>query len=272
MQRLISIEASFLWAQRLVAREWRLLLPVTLAFFMLPPLVVDFTLRPEVLVALANPQTASLPVIQRVMTWLFPLLLFVLLFGGVGSLALLALALRPRISVGEAIVIGTRRVVVLVGSSLLLFAASVALAVVLSILLAVARLSVGQMQTIMIALMMVGGVAVLVRLSMLGPVIVERRVGPVTAIGAGWRLGSGNGWRMFAVVALFTIGAVVVMLALNTAVAATLLLLGRLLGSPETAGVLIVLFRRLCGALINGGYLLLAASFFRQVDGPSSGI
>ena len=37
----LSVERAFQWAQAIAAREWRLLLPVTLAFFALPGLLVD---------------------------------------------------------------------------------------------------------------------------------------------------------------------------------------------------------------------------------------
>jgi hypothetical protein len=37
----VSVEQAFLWAQAFVAREWRLLVPVALAFMALPPLLVD---------------------------------------------------------------------------------------------------------------------------------------------------------------------------------------------------------------------------------------
>lgn len=273
MVKPLSIEEAYQWAQRFVAREWRLLLPVAFAFMALPGLV--FALPP--LQAAANKFTAAaqakdLVTAWVILRWLIPIGLLVFLIAAFGGLAVTALALLPSISVREALGLAARRIGVLVGSLLLVLLGEMMLTMVLTIILGLARVNAAGVQALIWVILAGLGVFLGVRLFLLGPMVVRRRIGPVSALRETWLVTQGMFWRILAAAAIYLVGALVVMLALSTAIGSLLLMLGKVLGAVELGQALNEVFQQALGALVALGFHLLAAGIFRQLDGSTRGI
>ena len=271
----LSIEASFSWAQRVIAREWALLLSVALAFITFPAFAVAILTPARLQVqmqAMASPGTEAQAVqaaelMQGALPWLMPTMLALLLCYGVGSLTITALALKPRISVGEAIVLAVRRLPVLAGSVVLLSAGLFLFGIAETLLLQLAGLRGAQLQAGVLTFLMAAAFALIVRNSPLVGLIVDRRVGPIDAIGETWRLGRGAGWKMLLGLFLYYAGATLVWLALGTALGALVLAGARLGGWLDVGLQLVLLIDRTLSALVMTGGYVLSASFYRQLAG-----
>jgi hypothetical protein len=269
----LSIEEAYQWAQSFVAREWRLLLPVALAFMALPGLIFALPpLQAEAMKFSAAVQGHDVATAEAILRWLVPLGVLIFIIAAFGGLAITAMALLPAISVREALGIAARRVGVLIGSLLLVLIAELGITMVLAVLLGMVRLNPASMQSL-VSIILVGlGVFVGVRLFPLTPMVVRRRIGPVSALRETWLLTQGVFWRVFATAAVYVVGAMVVMLALSAGVGSLLLMLGGALGATELATAINVVFQQAVGALLALGFHLVAAAVFRQLDGSSRGI
>jgi hypothetical protein len=269
----LSIEEAYLWAQRLAAREWRLLMPVGFAFMGLPGLILNVPqLQSAWAVLTSAAQTHNPALAEPIMQWLIPLMLVIFLIGTIGGLAVTALALIPGISVREAILLAFRRVPVLVASLVLLLLGEMIVAVLIGIVFGLARLNVMAQQSLLTGVLLGFGLFVAIRLFPLVPMIVQRRIGPISALRESWMLSQGAFWRIFAAAAIYLVGALVVMIALSTGVGAILLLLGKAAGVPELGNVLNIVFGQAVTALAAVGLYLVAASVFLQLDRPNRGM
>ena len=261
----LSIEQGFLWAQRFAQREWRLLLPVALAFGALPPLVVDLLVPNAAAAMLATAPNGSMAPAMAMAGWVLPLMLLVLLIGLVGSLSITAMALVPAISVSEAIVRAVRRLPAMIGAMLLVAAALLAVAVVIGIVFGALRVNLVQLQALLLGVILGMGLFFSARLAMLSPLIVDGTSGPVAAIRASWHLTQGVFWRILAAILLYIACAGIILFALGTAIGAVLLLLGHATGSPETATVLTAVLFRIGTAIASAGLGLLIVGLYRQL-------
>lgn len=268
----VSIEDAYLWAQRFIAREWRLILPVAFALMALPPLMLDLLMPQSVPMILAAATQSNNPAQAiGVLRWLVPVFIVIFLIASIGGLAITALALLPGTSVREALVLALRRLGVLVASLLLVAVGELLVVILVSALAAFGGLSQLGLQSLLLGVMM--GIALFagVRLIPLVPMIVRRRIGPISAIRESWMMTSGAFWRVLGAVLVYLIGAIVVMIALSNGVGAMLLLLGKAVGAPELGKALNAVFGRGLAALIGVGLHLLAAAIYRQLDGSMRG-
>jgi hypothetical protein len=268
-----SIERSFNLAQRIAAREWRLLLPVALAFLVLPPLASDLLLPASVRAELAAAvQTNNPAPMLNAASWLLPLSFLLFALGTLGGLVVTALAVIPRISVREAIILGVRRFPVLLGILILFFIAVVLAAFAVTFVLLLLRLDMRTVQSLLFGMLMAIAAVAIVRLSVADAIIVTRHVGPIAALRESWSMTRGTFWRMLGAVAIYMVGGAIVVLALGTAVGAVLILAGNTFGAMELMAALNALFSRTLAGLVGLGFYLLGAAFFLQLDGSSRGI
>jgi len=270
----LSIEEVFAWTQSFIAREWRLLIPVALAFFVLPPLTMDLLLPEQVAnnfniaVQTQNPQAFA-----EAMRVMMPAMALVLLVSSFGGLTIAALALIPGISVREALALALRRFPVMVGAVLLVALGQLALATVVMILLTALRVSSAGEQSLLFGVILGISLFVTIRLITLAPMIVARRVSVVSAIRESWYVSQGAFWRILGTVLIYAIGAMVVSYALDFAVGVLLTLSAKAAGAVELGRALVALFRRSIGGLLALGLHLLVAAIFRQLnDAPIRGI
>jgi len=267
----LSIEASFAWAQRFVAREWGLVLPIALAFIAFPQLALALVTPADLQQALTTVPIKDMARVQSAMAWLAPAVVAIVAIGGVGGLAITALALTPRMSVGEAIVLAVRRLPVLVGSVLLLCIGLLFFAVVEVTVLVVIGLDPLRVQLIAAILMIAASFALLVRMSPLPGVIVDRRIGPIDAIGETWSLGRGAGWKMLLAILIYYLGAIVIVIALGSALGACIQAVTRLGGWTAVADPLLAVVERTFGGITAAGAYVIGAGFYRQLSGKKPG-
>jgi hypothetical protein len=269
----LSIEHAFVAVQQMVAREWRLLVPVALTFFTLPPLLYDLLISADeqnrVMAAL---RAQDLGPVSHVITGkMLPLGLLIVVCSMLGSLAITALALLPRISVGEAIARAGRRLWVELVAVLMLFGVLTLLLLLCGMAVMMSGASAAGAQSLLVGLIFGISIYAGVRLSLRHGVLITQPVGPVATIRESWVLSSGSFWRLLLALALYLVGSMVVLLALNTAIGAMLLLGARLAGSPELGIVLTQVLGRTLAGLVGGGIALLNAAFFAQLSAASRG-
>ncbi|WP_404713444.1 hypothetical protein [Sphingomonas sp. MMS24-J13] len=266
----VSVEQAYLWAQQFVAREWRLLLPVTLMFLALPPLLVDLLVPASAqapMVPLADLQSGKAQIPMT--AWLTGLA--VVLVGCVGQLALVALGLVARISVREAIGLAFARVAVLVATGILTVFGVMFIAVLAVLLLNLAPTNAATQQGLLLFLIIGLMLFLSIRLMPLGPLIVERPIGPIAAMRRAWDLTSGAFWRVTGALLIYVFGAFIVVAASTSALGAILTLGARAVGQPEVGVVLAQVFFRVCVAVASAGIQIVIVSLYRQLVASRSG-
>lgn len=261
----LSVEVAYQWAQRFAGREWPLLLPVALAFFALPGLLVDIFM-PDAMMAL-RPDTHASMAAQNSAFAAFSAILFFRLWGG---LALLALALVPAISVREAIVRAARRLPTLIGALLLVAAALLLAMLVAALPLTAARAAPAVMQGLVLAVIIVAGIFLSIRLTLICAVAVTMRGGPVPMLRQSWELSRGVFWRLFGGVVIYIAGATLTLVATGVAVGTVLTLLARTLGVVEIGTIMTSIVFQTLAALVSTGMQLLIAGLYRQLAGGGS--
>lgn len=266
----VSVEQAFLWSQGFVAREWRLLLPVMLAFMALPPLLVDLV-APEAAKAFMLPLNdlesgrAQISVAGLLMG------LAIVLLNCVGQLSLVALALVPRISVREAIVLAFGRLATLIVTGLVTLSIVMFAAVVAAIALNMTGINLASQKLLLLAVIFAFLLFIWIRLIALGPLIVERHIGPIAAMRRAWDLSKGSFWRISAAFIVYIIGATVVVSALSSALGAVLTIGGKAVGQPEVGLVLANVVFRVGVAAGGAGLQILIVSLYRQLAVSRSG-
>jgi len=268
----LSIEEAFQWTQRLVAREWKLLLPVAFAFLAVPQLAFNLLMPVAITESFGKGDPQLVMQLLEKAPWVMPSAIAVQVIALAGALAIAALALVPRISVREAIGLGLQRLVVLVGAMLLLFVAMALSVFLIAALLQLLRLNPAGQKLLLVGVIFGIAFGVWIRLVMLAAIIVVSRAGPVAAIRLAWELSAGAFWRILASVLIYTIGAQVVVLASTFALGAIFILICSAIGAPALGPVLSITYASLASAAFWAGFHVLAASFYRQLGGPIRGV
>jgi hypothetical protein len=189
----ISLDNAWKETSAFVKREGALLFPVALLLIAIP-FALMFQLVPEELRrGMVMPSEHQVAASLSAGTLLGVLLAMVIAI--IGGLTLYALALRPGISVAEALQLAVRRLPVTLGISLLLGAA---LVLPLALVMSVAPMLV---PVVMITLALIWSV----RFVMLNAVIVDRQAGLIDTVRHSWTLSKGNFWRIFAFVLIMLV-------------------------------------------------------------------
>lgn len=189
----LSIGKAWEEAVAFVSREAALLLPVALLFVALPIVLLQEMTPPE-LVQWSATMKGAMPAVPA-SYWLSLMLAILLIW--FGSLTLFALALRPGISVGEALRLALNRLPVLIGTSVL-----AGLLLFVTILVAAAPLIlVGGNAGAVIAMVGVG-LFVGTRLALLNPVVIDDHLGVLASLKRAWALTKGHFWRIFGFLAI----------------------------------------------------------------------
>lgn len=266
----VSVEQAYLWAQAFVAREWRLLLPVALAFMALPPLLVDLV-APDAAKAVMVPMDIESG--KNVQISLMALLFGfgIVLLNCIGQLSLVALAVVSRISVREAIGAAFLRLPILIATGLFTFGVLMIAAVIAAVLLGMTGLPMASQRGLLLGLIFAFLLFLWIRLIAVAPLIVESRIGPIVAIRRAWDLSRGAVWRIAAALLVYMIGATVVVSALSSALGAVLTLGGKALGQPEVGLVLANVVFRVCVAIGGAGLQIVVVAIYRQLIISRSG-
>lgn len=254
----VSIGAAWEETLGFVKREGTLLFPVALVFLALPAVILQLLLPDEMRAASADVNAAP----QLPPDFLFAMLV-VLLVGMLGILAINALALRPGISVAEALQLAVRRMPVLAGAALLLILAFAGALLMVSILVGVLAAGMGTGPATSLVLLLLTPILLFatVRLLLINAVIIDQPVGPVQAIRHGWRLTMGQFWRLSG----FILGLIMLMIVVQLVSRSIFGIAGGLIGGSTLATLLAGLAVAVVNAVIQVYYLVMTCRIYRQL-------
>ena len=161
-----NISIGKAWEETLpfVAREASLLFPVALLFIALPFVILG-EMTPKGLADWSAAPNGPMPTVPASYWWALVLAVVLVWFG---SLTVIALALRPGISVAEALKLALHRLPVLIGTNVLAGFLLFAVILLVSIPLIFVMGSVGVMVVIAVLGLFVG-----MRLALLNPVVID---------------------------------------------------------------------------------------------------
>lgn len=271
MAKPLSIEASLQWTQQFVAREWRLLLPLALAFIALPQIAFSLLLPPKIAAALATMTPQTIMPLLATQAWLAPVAILIQLFAFWGGLAIVALALIPRISVGEAIMLALRRFPIFLGAAILVILGELLMATLAAVILQIARLSLVAQQSILVGVIFAISIVIWIRLIGMPAVVVASRAGPLASIRLAWHLSAGAFWRILGAALIYSIGGAVILLASTFALGSIFVLLGNAIGSPDLGVLLSTIYVYLARSLFWAGFYVLSVALYRQLGGSIRG-
>ena len=251
----LSLSKAWDETREVIARDGKLIAVVALAMFFLPSVVVG-VMKPA-----ANPFPATIE--EAVIA------IVVGVIALIGQLAIIRMALGARMTVGEALGHGARRVPAYLVAGLI-WAGPLIIAAYLigtEVWRAPETATGGQLTAalvVMLALLIIG-----IRMMMTSSVASAENVGPLEIVKRSWRLTSGHWWKLFGLFCIFLL----LMLVIMTAVGAVIGILSTVLFDPiepMTVGALFVaFFTQLVSAVLTTGLLVMLARVYAQLSGPA---
>jgi hypothetical protein len=264
MMRHLSISRAWEDTQRIGVHDGRLIGAVALALVGFPVLVSGIV-APKGMMD------------QTVPGWGMGVGLIAQLVAVAGQLAIVRLAIGPSTTVGDAIAHGLKRMPVYVVAAIVIFLGAVLLAVpIAAILLATgapldeAALKTSPTFNLLALAYLCVAIFFAIRLVMMSPVTSAERVGPLKIIGRSWDLTRGNWWRLFGFLAVFLLGALVVMIAVAAAVG---ILVNATLGPVEplsASAAVTALAQGLVSAAVTSLLAIMLARIYIQLAAPDS--
>jgi hypothetical protein len=225
----MSIGKAWEEAVAFVAREATLLFPVALLFVALPGVILQEMTPPELQAWFAEPKMDAIPAMPPGFGLAMLLTIILIWFG---SLALFALALRPGISVGEALRLSIARLPVLIGTALVVVGIVSAIFVGAALVGVVFSLASRQLAAAVGILLGFGAAGLIffasIRLVLLNPVVIDTRLGVMASLRQAWALTRGYFWRLFGFL-------IIVMLLSTIAGSAAQAIVGSLVGLASGA-------------------------------------
>ena len=261
-------------ATALASANREVLLAVAGVFFLLPGFasvlfLSDF--QADMMANFGNPAAA-----ERIMEGMtgpvvgFGLVSFLL--QSVGYLAMLALLTdRARPTVAEAIGGAIKALPTVIGAALLFFASYLMAVLVFTLVVGAlgAVTGLGAVVAVLLPLLVAGMVYVMVKLSLILPVIVIEDIrNPMSALTRSWRLTKGNSLRIFVFYLLLAVAYLVIVMVVGmVAMALTALIAGQGKAAMLVGG----LISGIVGAAASALLTAILAAIHRQLAGPSAG-
>lgn len=255
-----KLSLSLAWEETVaaLARDGRLFVAVGLALFVLPGLVLD----------------VSMPVVEP---GKFPpagpwvaVAIGALLVTLVGQLTVIRLGLEPHVAVGEAIARGVKRLLSYVGATLCWLVPILILGSLLYGLTEAGQSGVAVAASLALILLSVLFAFLSVRLMLLSPVATAENIGPVAVLRRSWELSRGNWWRLFAFLFLFGLGAICVILAVNSVAGLIVRLIVEDAGPRSLGGLLIALISQVVSAVLSVVLFVMLARIYVQRSGSAA--
>ena len=267
----LSLAKAWDEAAAFVKREARLLFPIAFLLIALPLAAASW----------AMPETppGQLPPGGL---WI-ALLAVALVVGMIGNLAISFLALRPGVSVGEALARGARRFLPMFAAFLLVLAALCLALIVIAVLVVLlvpgaAAMRPGQPPpgAVMLAFlvpMAVVGLFLSVRMLVVTPVAAAEEGGPFAIIGRSWSLTGPNAWTLLGFVLLAGILVLVVNWSVSTVSGIAIVAVAGPLRPGSLSALLILLIGAVVSTLVSVFLTTIIARIYAQLAGePSKGI
>ncbi len=251
----LSLSRAWDETREVIARDGKLIAAVALAMFFLPGVLVG-VMEPA---ASPFPTTVTGAVIA----------IIVAVVALIGQLAIIRMALGARMTVGDAIGHGARRVPAYLVAGLIWAGPLIVAGYLIGaeVWQSPQDASGGQLTAalvIMLALLIIG-----VRMMMTSSVASAEAAGPLEIVRRSWQLTSGHWWKLFGLICIFLL----LMLVIMAAVGAVIGILSTLLFDPiepMTVGALFVAaFTQLVSAILTTGLLVMLARIYAQLSGPA---
>ena len=257
----LSITTAWNETAAFVAREGRLLFPVSLALITLPTVLLQaFT---PAMIPGEEPKAGA---------WLL-LLPLVLVSSVLGTLAISILALRPGTVVGDAIKAAARRLPAVLGAALLI--ALGAVVVLLPLMLLYDPKGGASGKPLIAALLLAASALFLfvsVRLMLVNPAAADARGGPLELIRRSWALTAGHFWKLLGFALLLVVLFLVVTLAVSSITGIVIVLAA---GTPQPGGLpylLILLVNAILNSIFVVYFTTMAARIYAQLSGQGTDI
>ncbi|MFN3945477.1 MAG: hypothetical protein ACK4K7_11170 [Allosphingosinicella sp.] len=256
----ISVSDAWSESAAFLRREARLVLPVAFLLVALPQALVQSLSGGAVP---GQPQAEPSVVGGLLM---LPMMSVTL----IGTIALCALALRPGLSVGEAIRVGGRRFLPLLGALLLaaLGLALLFLPIFVVIGFSAARGATGAGAVVAVLLLIAAGVTIGVRLLLTTPVAAVEPGGPIAILKRSWSLTGPVFWKLLGLLLLVLLAMLVVMMAVGAVFGLLVILVA---GPPQPGGgfgsFLILLVTAVIQALVTAFMMTLFSRVYAQLVG-----
>lgn len=262
----LSLSRAWDETRAVLARDGRLFLPVALALFVLPGLIVDVTMPPA--------EMGQLPSGGPWVAVAFVALMISL----VGQLTVIRLAVGAHVTVGQAIAQALRRLLPYVAAMLMWLVPILVVGSALYGLIGTDKANPSVGASLALILLCIGFAFVAVRLMLASPVAIAEDVGPIAILRRSWELSSGNWWRLFAFLLLFGIGALCLLIAVQSVGALIVRLFVEVAGPRSLGGLLISIISQLMSGLLSVVLFVMLARIYVQRSGgdaqvsvPSSG-
>jgi hypothetical protein len=225
-----------------VTKELSLLTPVALSCFAVPLLVLS-------MIVPAPPAASTPPTFASWMIWPIPLFIIEIF----GWLTLVALALVPAISVGEAMRRALTRLPVALGVLAILFVAAFIIISILGIVATIVTLAAGSGKNATMSLFLILAIAalliVMTRLSVLWPTVVDGQDGPIKSVQRTLQLTAGEFWHLFGLLLLASAVSAMLSLTAQLAGGSVMLLIGRMAGSEALGRTLMLVLNAIVVSL-----------------------
>ncbi len=255
----LSISDAAAWTGAFLRREWRLLAPVAFAFLALPGLFF------QLLAPGAQGAAGDVTALAPWMVWLLP----VGLVAVAGGLAIVALALVPGISVGEALRTAAARLPTLIAASLILFVAATLATGVLLTLVSFVGVLMGAgtpaLRNLGVLLSVAALLVIGARMLLLAPVVVAGERRPVAALRRAWTLSRGHFRQLLGATAMLSLATLIASFAARQSIGVVAILLGRALGAEPLLATLAGVLIAAIGAALSTAFYVLTAAIYRQL-------
>lgn len=264
-----KLSLSRAWEETLavLARDGRLFLAVALALFVLPGLIVNVSMP------IAEP--GQFPPAGP---WI-AIGLAALLISLVGQLAVIRLAMEPHVAVGEAITHGLKRLLPYVAATLMWLLPISVIGSGLYGFLYENQANPSITASLALIVLCIVFAFLAVRLILASAVASAEQIGPVAILRRSWELSARNWWRSFAFLLLFGIGALCLLVAVETVIGAVVRLAVEDAGPRSLGGLIISIVSQLMSGFLSVVLFVMLARIYVQRSGsgathvsvPSSG-
>jgi hypothetical protein len=243
-----------------VKREGQLLFPVGLLFLAIP-FAILLQMIPAGYLHVTPGGTAKLPPLPGAVQVAIIVTVIITL---IGTLTLYALALKPGISVAEAIRLGVHRLPVLVGASALVALGYLLAVVILSLIAGMLSIAIGPNVAVTLVLVIVLPLMIFVaaRLMLLNAVVVNSQAGVISSLKTAWTLTAGTVWRLLG----FLIVLVMLTTILQMAVQGVFGTIGTLIGGPRAGQATADVAVAACSGVVQVYFLVMTARIYRQLQ------
>jgi hypothetical protein len=254
----LSIGQAWSETVEVAQRESRLIVPIGLAFAVIPATLFALAVPPAPAGEMPEPGAWAV---------LYPLLILAAL---IGQMAIMRLAIGPASSVAESIRHALRRLPAVIGAALIFGIPAAAIIVPIVMPIMAHPTKPPPVAALLFLIACIVFLCVWVRLMLMTAAGVAERIGPVTIVKRSWALTRGHFWRLLAMALLFGVAAVVAISAVQW-VSGTVLIFA--LGKPEAwsvSALLIALIAAITETIVSVLFAVLLARLYVQLAGAES--